>query len=64
MAVHNVSLDGLRQISHHAGRGQIRSSIGAPRPRAIRNKPPAERLQEELGVQLFNKQGRKLLLTE
>ena len=64
MTLHNVSLHILRTlvITQDVGGFGRASELLGHTPSAISLK--MKRLQEELGVQLFNKQGRKLLLTE
>ena len=64
MTLHNVSLDNLLTLvitQDVGGFGRASERLGRT-PSAISLQ--MKRLQEELGVQLFNKQGRKLPLTE
>ena len=64
MTLSNVSLDGLRTLviaQDLGGFGRASERLGRT-PSAISLQ--MKRLQDELGVQLFKKQGRKILLTE
>ena len=64
MTLNNVSLDSLRTlvIAHDVGGfGRASERLGRT-PSAISLQ--MKRLQDEIGVQLFRKQGRKMLLTE